>query len=206
MKVIFSVVKQLKQLQRKSRKEFEALTEIQNVFFFFGLSLQLLKLLRNCEDHFHLYSLSAVHIYDLCHILCTHLFLTFATIFSQRPHSVTNPKQEIDSFQDCMYPELVECNLPVEQVLPSLSTSWSRGLGHVVHAQNIRTVGNLSALKDHQVRNLPIKSPKVETLKRVLRNFHQTRQKVKSLKDKVAPLALTGPLSDEEKTGKSLTL
>ena len=205
MKVIFSVVKQLKQLQRKPRKEFEALTEIQNVFVFFGLSLQLLKLLRNCEDHFHLYSLSAVHIYDLLYIVHTS-FSNLCNIFSQRPHSVTNPKQEIDSFQDCMYPELVDCNLPVEQVLPSLSTSWSRGLGHVVHAQNIRTVGNLSALKDHQVRNLPIKSPKVETLKRVLRNFHQTRQKVKSLKDKVAPLALTGSLSDEEKTGKSLTL
>ena len=28
-----------------------------------GLSLQLLKLLHNCEDHFHFYSLSAVHIY-----------------------------------------------------------------------------------------------------------------------------------------------
>ena len=33
---------------------------------FSGLSLQLLKWLYNCEDHFHLYSLSAaVHIYDL---------------------------------------------------------------------------------------------------------------------------------------------
>ena len=31
------------------------------------LSLQLLKLLHNWEDHFHLYSLSAVHIYDLYH-------------------------------------------------------------------------------------------------------------------------------------------
>ena len=28
----------------------------------------LLKLLHNCEDHFHLYSLSAVHSYDLCHV------------------------------------------------------------------------------------------------------------------------------------------
>ena len=32
------------------------------------LSLQLLKLLHNCEDHFNFYSLSAVHIYDLYHI------------------------------------------------------------------------------------------------------------------------------------------
>ena len=33
--------------------------------FFPGLYLQLLKLLHNCEDHFHFYSSSAVHIYDL---------------------------------------------------------------------------------------------------------------------------------------------
>ena len=33
--------------------------------FFSGLSLSMLKLLHNCEDHFHFYSLSAVHIYDL---------------------------------------------------------------------------------------------------------------------------------------------
>ena len=38
---------------------------------FSGLSLQLLKLLHNCEDHFHLYSLSAVHIYDVYHMCIT---------------------------------------------------------------------------------------------------------------------------------------
>ena len=37
--------------------------------FFSGLSLQLIKLHHNCEDHFHFYSLSAV--YDLYHILGT---------------------------------------------------------------------------------------------------------------------------------------
>ena len=75
-----------------------------------------------------------------------------------------------------MFPELVECTTPVEQILPSLATSrFSRGLGHVVHAQNIRTVGNLSALTKDQVEKLPIRSPKVSTLRRVLRNFHENR-------------------------------
>ena len=33
--------------------------------FFSGLSWQLLKLLNNCEDHFHFNTLSAVHMYDI---------------------------------------------------------------------------------------------------------------------------------------------
>ena len=37
------------------------------IYYFSGLYLQLLKLLHNCEDHFHFYSLSAVHSYDLYH-------------------------------------------------------------------------------------------------------------------------------------------
>ena len=31
-------------------------------------AVQMLTLLHNCEDHFHLYSLSAVHSYDLYHM------------------------------------------------------------------------------------------------------------------------------------------
>ena len=78
--------------------------------------------------------------------------------------------------EDCIFPDLVDCSTPVELILPSLATStWSRGLGHLVHAQNIRTVGNLSALSEDQVQNLPIRSPKVSTLRRVLRNFHEIR-------------------------------
>ncbi len=80
------------------------------------------------------------------------------------------------SKEECVFPDLVECTTPVEQILPSLATSrFSRGLGHVVHAQNIRTVGNLSALTKDQVEKLPIRSPKVSTLRRVLRNFHDNR-------------------------------
>ena len=102
--MIFKVVKQLKQLQRKPRNNSEAstlyngynlnslLTYFQQGFiaqlvehhtnivevmdsnpieasdFFSVLSLQLLKLLHNCEYHFHFYSLSAVHSYDPYHI------------------------------------------------------------------------------------------------------------------------------------------
>ena len=78
--------------------------------------------------------------------------------------------------EQCVFPVLVECTTPVEQILPSLATSrFSRGLGHLVHAQNIRTVGNLSALTMDQVEKLPIRSPKVSTLRRVLKNVHENR-------------------------------
>lgn len=53
---------------------------------------------------------------------------------------------------DCMFPDLVSCTAPVEQILPSILTmSWSRGMGHLVRAQNIHTIGSLSALKEEQV-------------------------------------------------------
>ena len=52
----------------------------------------------------------------------------------------------------CVYPDLVSCTVPVEQILPSILTMcWSRGMGHLVRAQNIHTIGNLSALKEEQV-------------------------------------------------------
>lgn len=50
----------------------------------------------------------------------------------------------------------------------------THGLVHLVHARNIRTVGNISSLTEQQVQTLPIKTPKVESLKQALRNFqHQ---------------------------------
>ncbi len=74
--------------------------------------------------------------------------------------------------------ELIECSTPIEKLLPSLtSAAWSRGLGNIIRAQNIRTVGNLSALSEAQIECLPIRSPKVEVVKKVLRKFQS--QKIK---------------------------
>ncbi|CAB3983805.1 telomere-associated RIF1 isoform X2 [Paramuricea clavata] len=100
---------------------------------------------------------------------------TFTSIKATPTKSSTPPLSE-GRKEECVFPDLIECTTPVEQILPSLATSrFSRGLGHVVHAQNIRTVGNLSALTEDQVQKLPIRSPKVFTLRRVLRNFHENR-------------------------------
>ena len=63
-----------------------------------------------------------------------------------------NSDQSTQDITHCVYPDLVSCTVPVEQILPSILTmSWSRGMGHLVRAQNIHTIGNLSALKEEQV-------------------------------------------------------
>ena len=95
VKVIFVVMKQLKQLQRKPRNKINGILSTTEVWIFVGRrsrvssilyplfeteviynykSLQLLLkvtsvlMSHNCEDHVHLYSLSAVHTCDLYHI------------------------------------------------------------------------------------------------------------------------------------------
>lgn len=75
----------------------------------------------------------------------------FLFAFQRRPVPVSSDLCSQD-LTDCMFPDLVFCTLPVEQILPSILTmSWSRGMGHLVRAQNIHTIGNLSALKEEQV-------------------------------------------------------
>ena len=75
----------------------------------------------------------------------------FLNSFQRRPLPSSNAHSAQDS-TDCMFPDLVSCTVPVEQILPSILTmSWSRGMGHLVRAQNIHTIGNLSALKEEQV-------------------------------------------------------
>lgn len=47
----------------------------------------------------------------------------------------------------------------------------THGLVHLVRARNINTVGEISSLSARQVQTLPIKSPKVLTLRNALRSF-----------------------------------
>ncbi|XP_063964889.1 telomere-associated protein RIF1-like isoform X1 [Lytechinus pictus] len=90
-----------------------------------------------------------------------------------------SPSTQVDSSleaqgesQGSVYPALAECSLPVESVLHRLTSSmWSRGLGQLVRARNIRTIGDLSSLSPMQVQSLPIKSPKVSHLKHILGKF-----------------------------------
>uniref|UniRef100_A0AAR2K922 Telomere-associated protein Rif1 N-terminal domain-containing protein n=1 Tax=Pygocentrus nattereri TaxID=42514 RepID=A0AAR2K922_PYGNA len=76
--------------------------------------------------------------------------------------------------KDCVYPALVCCSTPVEAVLPQISSHmWPRGLGQLVRAKNIKTVGDLSALTPSEIKLLPIRSPKLSNVKKALKNYHE---------------------------------
>ena len=65
-------------------------------------------------------------------------------------------------------------------VIVTMSLCRSRGLGQLVRARNIHTIGDLSALTEAQIDGLPIKAPKVLTVKKVLGNFSDTQLAKKS--------------------------
>ncbi|XP_062606334.1 telomere-associated protein RIF1-like [Saccostrea cucullata] len=82
---------------------------------------------------------------------------------------------------EAVYPELVDCSQTVDRVLPQLTTSmWSRGLGQLVKARNIHTIGDLSRLSEKEIDNLPIRSPKVSTVRKVLSVFESQHSSKKS--------------------------
>uniref|UniRef100_A0A8B9KYZ9 Telomere-associated protein Rif1 N-terminal domain-containing protein n=1 Tax=Astyanax mexicanus TaxID=7994 RepID=A0A8B9KYZ9_ASTMX len=76
--------------------------------------------------------------------------------------------------KDCVYPALVCCSTPVEAVLPQISSNmWPRGLGQLVRARNIKTVGDLSALTPSEIKLLPVRSPKLSNVKKALKTYHE---------------------------------
>ncbi|XP_078739378.1 telomere-associated protein RIF1 isoform X1 [Lampetra fluviatilis] len=75
-----------------------------------------------------------------------------------------------------IFPALIGCKTPVEAVLHQLTPAiWARGLGHLVRARSISTVGDLAALNAADLHSLPIRSPKLHTLHRVLKIFHEQK-------------------------------
>lgn len=75
---------------------------------------------------------------------------------------------------DPIFPDLVYCQEPVGQILPQLTSSiWSRGLGQLLRAKKIHTIGDLASLSEYDIHNLPVRSPKVSNVKTVLTNFKQ---------------------------------
>uniref|UniRef100_A0A674CZM1 Replication timing regulatory factor 1 n=1 Tax=Salmo trutta TaxID=8032 RepID=A0A674CZM1_SALTR len=95
--------------------------------------------------------------------------------------------------KDCVYPALVRCSTPVEAVLPQITSNmWPRGFGQLVRARNIKTVGDLSALTPSEIKNLPIRSPKISNVKKALKIYHEQQVFCPNLK----PL-LDEPVSKE---------
>lgn len=49
----------------------------------------------------------------------------------------------------------------------------ARGLGQLIRAKNIKTIGDLSTLTASEIKTLPIRSPKVSNVKKALRIYHE---------------------------------
>ncbi|XP_009947678.1 PREDICTED: telomere-associated protein RIF1, partial [Leptosomus discolor] len=118
-------------------------------------------------------------------------------------------KESLPCPAECVYPALAGCKAPVDVILPQITSNiCARGLGQLIRAKNIKTVGDLSALTASEIKTLPIRSPKISNVKKALRAYHE--QQVKSrgfeeiavLEDAEKPLSTVEdkPLAaDEEK-------
>ncbi|NWZ50186.1 RIF1 protein, partial [Haliaeetus albicilla] len=88
-------------------------------------------------------------------------------------------KESLPCPTECMYPALVGCKAPVDVILPQITSNiCARGLGQLIRAKNIKTVGDLSILTASEIKTLPIRSPKVSNVRKVLKGYHE--QQVKS--------------------------
>ncbi|XP_051479456.1 telomere-associated protein RIF1 isoform X2 [Apus apus] len=88
-------------------------------------------------------------------------------------------KEALPSASECVYPALAGCKAPVDVILPQITSNiCARGLGQLIRAKNIKTVGDLSTLTAPEIKTLPIRSPKVTNVKRALKGYHE--QQVKS--------------------------
>ncbi|NXP14993.1 RIF1 protein, partial [Thinocorus orbignyianus] len=115
---------------------------------------------------------------------------------------------------ECVYPALTTCKAPVDVILPQITSNiCARGLGQLIRAKNIKTVGDLSALTASEIKTLPIRSPKISNVKKALKGYHEQQVKfrgfeeVSVLEDAEKPLnnGEEKPLcADEEKLATDL--
>ncbi|XP_026535852.1 telomere-associated protein RIF1-like [Notechis scutatus] len=85
---------------------------------------------------------------------------------------------------ESVYPALVGCKASVDVILPQItSNTWTRGLGHLIRAKNIRTVGDLSSLTAAEIKTLPIRSPRVLNLRKVLKGYHEQQVKSRGMEE-----------------------
>ncbi|KAM6178325.1 telomere-associated protein RIF1 [Rhynchocyon petersi] len=121
--------------------------------------------------------------------------------------SVLNPTESV-------YPALVNCTAPVDIILPQITSNmWARGLGQLIRAKNIKTIGDLSTLTATEIKTLPIRSPKVSNVKKALRIYHEQQVKPRTLEEfavfDISEKTLNGienksPSTDEEKLASDL--
>ena len=120
------------------------------------LHLQLLKLLHNCEDLFHFYSLSGVHSYDLYHIHFTSVQLPLAYVTSElnRGHLPTTFYGAA-----CSQLPVTQPSLPcVLRITPFFSVVWSIKLCRVLSCQFSSRRRLLHILNSMDVNDSPFDS------------------------------------------------
>ncbi|KAL6031303.1 hypothetical protein STEG23_037149, partial [Scotinomys teguina] len=115
---------------------------------------------------------------------------------------------------ESIYPALVNCAASVDIILPQITSNmWARGLGQLIRAKNIKTIGDLSTLTASEIKTLPIRSPKVFNVKKALRVYHEQQMKSRGLEEipvfDISEKAVNGveskPLSaDEERLASDL--
>ncbi|NXP66339.1 RIF1 protein, partial [Chloropsis cyanopogon] len=107
-------------------------------------------------------------------------------------------KESLPCLSEFVYPALAGCKAPVDVILPQITSNiCARGLGQLIRAKNIKTVGDLSTLTALEIKTLPIRSPKVSNVKRALKGYHE--QQVKSRVLEESPV-----LEDAEKPGNDV--
>ncbi|XP_064574887.1 telomere-associated protein RIF1 [Zonotrichia leucophrys gambelii] len=107
-------------------------------------------------------------------------------------------KESLPCLSEFVYPALAGCKAPVDVILPQITSNiCARGLGQLIRAKNIKTVGDLSTLTALEIKTLPIRSPKVSNVKRALRGFHEQQVKSRVLEESTV-------LEDAEKPGNDV--
>uniref|UniRef100_A0A803VZR2 Replication timing regulatory factor 1 n=1 Tax=Ficedula albicollis TaxID=59894 RepID=A0A803VZR2_FICAL len=87
-------------------------------------------------------------------------------------------KESLPCLTEFVYPALAGCKAPVDVILPQITSNiCARGLGQLIRAKNIKTVGDLSTLTALEIKTLPIRSPKVSNVKRALKGYHEQQVK-----------------------------
>ncbi|XP_069838795.1 telomere-associated protein RIF1 isoform X2 [Dendropsophus ebraccatus] len=89
-------------------------------------------------------------------------------------------KESMPSPKESVYPALMNCTTPIDVILPQITSNmWARGLGQLIRAKNIKTIGDLSTMTPSEIKTLPIRSPKISTVKKALRVYHEQQTKSK---------------------------
>uniref|UniRef100_A0A8B9SC51 Replication timing regulatory factor 1 n=1 Tax=Apteryx owenii TaxID=8824 RepID=A0A8B9SC51_APTOW len=124
-------------------------------------------------------------------------------------------KESLPCPTESVYPALVGCKAPVDIILPQITSNiCARGLGQLIRAKNIKTVGDLSTLTASEIKTLPIRSPKVSNVKKALKGYHEQQVKsrgfeeIAALEDTEKPVNNIADKSfsvDEEKLATDLT-